>query len=128
MAKDIETCSDISPDAGDDVCSDSDSDCGGELASDNGIDLNAGKVSKADGLAKATMMSYEAPPPEDYSEITTRSPDSAIYTEAPEHAGKTPEQIAAEMAEAWGYIDPAPDNRGIEGQQPHKPEYSDSPR
>ena len=120
MAKDIVICNDIIPDTGGTYCG-ARSDFGGDLAGDRGVDLNAGVVSKA------TMMSYEAPPPEDYSGMTTRPPDSAIYTEAPEHAGRTPEQVAAEMQEAWGYNEPATDNRGTEEQTPHESECSDSP-
>ena len=110
------------------VSPDTASDTGSDLAGDKGVDLNADGASKAEGLAKVTMMFYEAPPPKDYSGMATQPPDSAIYTEAPEHTGKTPEQIAAEMEEAWGYNDPATDNRGIEEQQPRKPLYGDSPK
>ena len=119
MAKDIIMCNDISPAVGSGGAG---ADFGGDLAKDDGVDLNAG------GLAKATMMSYDAPPPEDYSGMATRPPDSAIYTEAPEHAGRTPEQVAAEMQEAWGYNEPATDNRGVLDQTPHESEYSDSPK
>jgi len=124
MARDIEMSNDISPDTRGDAC-DLRSDFGGDLAGEKGIDLNVGKVSRTDGLAKATMMSYEAPPPEDYSGMAISPSDSAIYTEAPGHVGRTPEQIAAEMAEAWGYAGPANEPEGIE--EPHKPEYGDSP-
>ena len=155
MAKDFVTggdvSSDISSDLGNDVAR---SDFGGDLAGDNGVDLNesggygynpdhdasgdtytaayheSGEVrnpyagSENEGFAKAAM-AYEAPPPPDYTTDAIRPPDSAIYTEAPEHAGKTPEQIAAEMAEAWDYAGPANESEGTES--PPNPEYGDSP-
>jgi len=120
MAKDITMCNDVSPDVGAGAGG-AGADFGGDLAGNKGVDLNVGEVSKA------TLMSYDAPPPEDYSGMAARPPDSAIYTEAPEHAGRTPEQVAAEIAEAHGYNEPAIDNRGVLEQAPHESEYHDSP-
>jgi len=99
-------------------------DFGGDLAGDVGVDLNAGDASKAGGLDKA-LMSCDVPPPEDYNTMTTRSPDSAIYTEAPSHADRTPDQVTAEITEAWGYAEPA--NESGTTEDPSKPEYGDSP-
>ena len=116
MGKDFNN--DISLDTGCDAGTGSNR--GGDLASDVGVDLNA-----ADGLAKATMMSYEAPPPEDYT-TAIRPPDYAIVEELPEsHSPKTPEQIVAEMAEAWDYAGPA--NESGTTKDPSKPEHGDSP-
>ena len=114
MAKDISMCNDISPDAGA-VNGGAGTDFGGDLADNKGVDLNAGE------MAKATMMSCDVPPPP--------PPVPAEIREIPESQGfKTPEQIAAEMKDAWDYNDPATDNRGIEEQQPLESEYGDSPR
>ena len=118
MAKDMATCNDIIPDTG--GAAGVGADFGGDLAGNKGVDLNAGRVSKA------TMMSYDTPLPEDYSGMTVQAPDSAIYAEAPEHAGRTPEQVVAEMQEAWDYAGPANENE-YEGQQPYEAEYGDSP-
>jgi len=84
MAKDFDTSSDMIPEVGSEVSRDTGADYGGDIASDDGVDLNAGDATKADGgFAKATMMSYDASLPEDYTADGTRPPDSAIYTEAP---------------------------------------------
>jgi hypothetical protein len=114
MRKDLDFGNDISQETATAVSSDTTSDTGGDLASDAGVDLNADEVSKAEWAAKATIMSYEVPPP------------PAIYTEAPEHTGKTPGQIVAEMAEAWDYAGPANEPEVI--VEPSKPEYGDSPK
>jgi len=120
MDKGFET-SDIKADIKDD--GNSSADFGGNLAGDVGVDLNAGDASKAGGLDKA-IMSSDLPPPKDNT-MTTRSPDSAIYTEAPSHAGRTPEQVTAEITEAWGYAGPA--NESGTTKDPSKPEHADSP-
>jgi len=121
MAKDLEMCSDISPDTGGSVA-DTGSDFGGDLAKDDGVDLNAGECAKAEGLAKATMMSYDVPPPPPPVPAEIREIDAS---QVPGY--KTPEQIVAEMKEAWEYNEPATDNRDIETRQPLEPEYGEHP-
>ena len=93
MAKDFITGGDVSPDVGSDSGNDVErSDFGGDLASGNGVDLNAGQASKA--------IAYDVPPP------PLPVPSEIRVMEGHGHAGKTPEQIATEMAEAWDYAGP----------------------
>jgi len=123
MAKDLEFGSDVHTDLVSDTSDDSvGKDLNGDLANDKGVDLN---TSESQHMAKATMMMCEAPPPENYITMAVTSPDSAYYTEAPEHVGRSPEQVASEMFETFQDGDPAPDTRGIENQQPHEPDYGE---
>ena len=123
MAKDFDTSSDMIPEVGNEVSRDAGADCGGDIAGDDGVDLNADSASGADSVAaKATMMSYDATLPEDYTaDAGVRPPDSAIYTEAPA-------PVPIEQP-GWTYTmgdgDPAPDNRGIENYP--ETDYGDSP-
>jgi hypothetical protein len=95
MAADIDTSNEIGLDIGYGV--DTGSDHGGDLADDIGVDLNSDDASKAN-FAKAAMAYDIAPPPENMH-IPNLFNDYAIYADAPEHVGKTPEQIATEMQE-----------------------------
>ena len=111
MDKEYDIGNDIKSDILNDYSDNNKADFGGDLSEKNGIDLN-----------KAMDM---APPPENMH-IPNLNNDYAIYTDAPEHVGRSPEQLVADMLTSLEDGDPAPDNRGIAEQEPREPEYSDN--
>jgi hypothetical protein len=113
MGKNFEGGNDISPDVASNVGSDTGADYGGDLAGDAGVDLNAGGANG--GVAKATIMSYEAPPPENYTNVAMRSPDYAEVTEAPANVGRTPEQFVEQQG--YRIVSPETEDSKPAGEQ-----------
>ena len=112
--------SDISPDTGSGV-NGVGADFGGDLAKNAGVDLNAG------GLAKATMMSCDAPPPEYYHPETFHPVPAEIREiDCPQNAWdeKLQEQIS-QMNELHDLAGPANEPEDI--GEPLQPEYGDHP-
>jgi len=119
MTRDYNSGRDISSDIESDSADNERADFGGELTREEGVDLN---VPERQGMAKAAIMSCEATLPEDYNTSILPS-DYAEYQDVP--GPKTPEQVAAEMSDAWDYAGPANESEATE--DPPKPEYADSP-
>jgi len=99
MGKDFKSGGDTQHETRSDNNNDIRSDYGGDLAKEEGVSLNVSEVSKVEGLTKAVMMSYDVPP---------LPPLDAQIRQINEGIGE------------------GPDNRGIEEQQPRKPESANN--
>jgi hypothetical protein len=115
MGKNFESFDDVSIDVKNGIDSDVGSDNGGDLAQETGVDLNVASLggvagnsdsnrslgTRAGALAALPFVAVAPEVAQINNAYETESP-SAIYTEAPVDAGRTPEQVAEQWAEQQG--------------------------